>query len=84
MRLSRQTRLARVEAQEPETAWQHMAGISAMLAYAHSLPKRDPWDVEDLGEEPTGLGKLLKEAREWEEHPRRAQVEDTQQRRNGT
>jgi hypothetical protein len=71
VRLSRITRLARVEAQEPETAWQHTHGLAALLAYASSLPTRDPLDVPDPDEEPTGLGRLLKEAREW------------QQRRNG-
>ena len=65
MRLSRITRLARIEAQEPETAWQHTVGLSALLAYAKTLPARDLWaDGLDLDEEPTGLAKLLKEARQ--------------------
>jgi hypothetical protein len=67
MRVSRITRLGRVEAQEPETAWQHTAGLSALLAHAASLPRRGPWDMPDLGEEPSGLAKLLQEARQWQQ-----------------
>lgn len=67
MKPSRLTRLARAEAYEPETGWPHTVGMSALLAAARSLPRRDPWDLEDLGEEPTGLGQLLKEARQWQQ-----------------
>ena len=46
MRVSRITRLRRVEAHEPTTAWQHTVGLAACLAYAKTLPPRDPWDGE--------------------------------------
>jgi hypothetical protein len=57
--------LARVETHEPTTRWQHTIGLAALLEAAKQLPPRDPWDLEDLGEAPTGLAKLLKEARAW-------------------
>jgi hypothetical protein len=49
--------------------WRYTEGISALLAAAKALPRRDPWDLPSV-EEPTGLARLLEEARRWEqEHP---------------
>src|SRR5262245_48965325 len=51
--------------EEPEPAWIHTKGLSALLDAAKGLPKREPWDMADLDPEDaqTGLGKLLVEAR---------------------
>jgi hypothetical protein len=63
MRPNLLTRLALLEAAEPTHAWERGQGLSSLLAYARSqgLPKRDPWDVDEIAD--TGLGKLLREAR---------------------
>jgi hypothetical protein len=50
-------------------AWEDTVGLSALLEVAKALPARGPWDVEDLGEEPSGLAQLVKEAREREKQP---------------
>lgn len=69
MRLSRITRLAQVEAHDPVTRWQHTVGLSALLAYAGTLPTRDPWDMPEL-DTTTSMGKLLQEARARDEQRR--------------
>jgi hypothetical protein len=55
------TRLTLLEAADPERAWEHTRGLASLLAYAQTLPKRDPWDVPEVSD--TGLGQLLREAR---------------------
>jgi hypothetical protein len=71
MRPTRITRLLRLEAQAPDTNWQHTEGLSALLAASSHLPRRDePVDLEDV-DTTTGMGRLLAEARAWkQEHPR--------------
>jgi hypothetical protein len=69
LRLSRVTRLARVEAQYPDTRWERTVGLSALLAVDRSLPRSDePVDLEDV-DTTTGMGKLLAEARAWTREP---------------
>ena len=61
-------RLRRLEQQDPETAWLHREGLAAILAAAKPSPLQS-WDLapEDLDDDgpPSGLRRLLEEAREW-------------------
>jgi hypothetical protein len=68
MRPSLLTRIALLEAAEPTRAWEHTRGLASLLAYAKTLPQRAPWDLPEVSD--TGLGKLLKEAREWQREKR--------------
>jgi hypothetical protein len=59
--MSLMTRLALLEAADPERAWEDTRGLASLLAYAQSLPPREPFDVDEIQD--TGLGALLREAR---------------------
>ena len=68
---SRLTRLEKLEEEcDPQTAWERTEGLCALLAAARRLPKRDPWDLPELEDDATGLGRLLREARQWAEERR--------------
>ena len=56
-------RLAALEAYEPERAWEHTRGISSLLHYARTLPRRGAWEMPDLDPDAPGLGGLLARAR---------------------
>jgi hypothetical protein len=64
------TRIQALEAlQEP--AWWRSSGLASLLADA-ALHPPEPWelsDLADLADEPTGLARLLAEARQWQERP---------------
>ena len=65
MRRSYESRLRKLEEQDPDERWQHTYGLSALLAYA-KRHQPAPWDV-DLDEVPTGsMGRLLAEARQYQ------------------
>jgi hypothetical protein len=50
--------------------WRYSVGMSALLEAARHLPRRGPWELPDVESDDTGLGRLLREARQWEkEHP---------------
>jgi hypothetical protein len=66
MRPNLMTRLALLEAAELPRAWEHTHGLAALLAHAKALPIRDdPWELDEISD--TGLGRLLREAREWQQ-----------------
>jgi hypothetical protein len=65
-----ESRLRHLEAQH-EPAWWRSSGLADLLAYAALHPSR-PWDVPELADltsPPTGLARLLAEARQWQEKP---------------
>jgi hypothetical protein len=60
------TRLALLEAAEPARAWETTVGLSSLLAYAKTLPLRDdPMELDEISD--SGMGRLLREARQWRE-----------------
>jgi hypothetical protein len=61
MRPKLMTRLALLEAAEPDRAWERTHGLASLLAHARALPPRDPWDLDEVSD--TGMGALLKAAR---------------------
>ena len=64
---SRLTRLEKLEEEcDPQTAWERTEGLCALLAAARRLPKRIR-DLPELEDDATGLGRLLREARQWAE-----------------
>jgi hypothetical protein len=50
-------------------AWEQTEGLCTLLEAARHLPKRGPWAMPDL-ESDTGMGKLLREARQGQEEHR--------------
>lgn len=56
-------RLARLEAQAGNNAWEHGAGLSALLRQQQGSPPRDTREMEEemrsLQERPWGIGGLL-------------------------
>lgn len=46
--------------------WRHTAGLASLLEEARHLPQRSPWDLSALDER-SGLGRLLAEARQWQQ-----------------
>jgi hypothetical protein len=59
-------RLCQLEAQYHPPWWQSQ-GLAALLDAARTLHPPEPWDLPALDEAPTGLGRLLQEARAWHE-----------------
>ena len=60
-----ETRLRILEVQQKPTGWRS-SGLATLLAYA-ALHPRQLWEMptrEDLADEPTGLARLLLEARQ--------------------
>ena len=61
-------RLRRLEQQAPETAWLHREGLAAILASAKPSPLQswdlEPEDLDDADGPPSGLRRLLQEARQ--------------------
>ena len=49
--------------------WRVSVGMSSLLDAARSLPRRDPWDLSGL-DTSRGMGKMLAEARQWEQEHR--------------
>jgi hypothetical protein len=49
--------------------WRYTTGLSSLLQATKTLPERSPWSLPDL-DTTRGLGKLLAEARQWEEDHR--------------
>ena len=68
---SRESRLTRLEtledALDPETAWERTAGLCALLQARALLPPRAPLDEAALEADDTGMGRLLREARQWQQ-----------------
>jgi hypothetical protein len=56
----------RCQARQQTPDWRQSEGISALLAAARSLPKREPFSLPAV-EECTGLARLLAEARTWQQ-----------------
>jgi hypothetical protein len=54
-----------LEAADPDRSWEHTRGLASLLAYAKNLPPREPLDLDEIQD--SGLGKLLREARQWQQ-----------------
>jgi hypothetical protein len=59
--LAAQRCLAQRTQPPPPADWRMTEGLSSLLAYAKTLPPREPWALDDLSD--TGMGQLLREAR---------------------
>lgn len=65
-----ETRLRELEAQQEPAVWRS-SGLATLLAYAALHPPQ-PWEIptrEDLADTPTGLARLLLEARQSQRKP---------------
>ena len=73
MKASWVTRLAVIEAVlHPEERWEQTQGLCALLAAHRRLKERLPWSLPTVEDpEPgSGLGQLLREARQWRDEAR--------------
>lgn len=63
-------RLARLEAQAGDSAWQHGAGISSLLQHPYTLKESTCADICALQEKPRGMSGLL-----WDMHHHREEMD---------